>query len=106
MFARLRLAWRALFGPAVKPPAVLVDACARCAELEAERNYWRSREERVAEALLMREAGVAGTALPLQKTRHNPVGAAVAALGMASYDPRLKPAPHQSPREGASRATR
>jgi len=102
MFTRLRLAWRALFGSAAAT-AGPVESCARCAELARERDYWRSREERTTEALLMREAGVAGAVVPFQK-RHNPVGAAVAALGKESYDPRMiLPAPHQQSPEGASR---
>jgi len=101
MIRRLVLAWRVLCGAPVPSTDAPAGSCARCRELEQERNYWRSREERVAEALIMREAGVAGVARPFQTSTQNPVAAAMAAMGKESYDPRLKqPAPHQ---QGATR---
>lgn len=81
---RLLLAWRVLVGSAVVSTAP-APACARCGELERDRDYWRGREERATDALLMRAAGVAGVAhTPAGPV--NPAGMALSALSISSID--------------------
>lgn len=80
--------WRWLTTPSPFVQAI----CPHCRDLEVDRNYWRSREERATDALLRRE-GVAGTAGPLPAHNTNPLGAALAALGKDAYDPRKKSGP-------------
>lgn len=83
--SRLLLAWRVLVGSAVVSTAP-APACARCGELERDRDYWRSREERTTEALLMHSAGVAGVARTPPANTKNPAGMALSALSISAID--------------------
>ena len=80
MLARLSLAWRVIRGLAGALPAPS-RSCARCAELERERTYWRSREERVTNALLATK-GITPVAAAPVPVPMNPLAQATRAMQM------------------------
>lgn len=112
MFTQVRAAWRVLLGRQAADPTG--PSCLRCAdhqariqELRAEVTYWKAREERSTEALLMKSAGVVGVAHQAKPTSRNGVQAAISALGVHTIH---KPAtddssePGQGQMSGARRA--
>lgn len=97
MIGRLILAWRRRRGGAdgsLTPPVV----CARCAELAAQVTYWRAREERTADALLIHLGIGRHVAAAPAPTSPNPMAAVMRAIGVTEVD--LSKSPGQGEMRG------
>lgn len=105
MLEPIRAAWRRVTGQRAAAPDSA--SCLRCAdlsarieELQAREAYWRAREERATEALLVKAAGVQGVALTPKAQTSNPIGTAMAAMAVSTINSKQSQ-PGQGVRGGA-----
>jgi len=103
VLTRLLLAWRVLRGLSVvsTDPA---PACARCGELAADRDYWRAREERTADALLQSKGIVTLVASP-PRAKPTDAGALFRGMAMSVIDTTKSQQPGQGAMTDGARTT-
>lgn len=85
MIIRFRRAWRAYWLSHSSVVAEQTSACATCADLRRQVEYWRSREERMTDALLAVK-GVAPAAVSRPTAAASAAGLFSKALGVHTID--------------------